>query len=226
MAKFGRMICIIAAVCMFTAVCAPARTYAASLPMSSLSGLKDTGGVAKAEEKLGFVSSDAGFSKEGWSENYTTEDFKYLACVIYCETEPLGYEARVALGNIVMNRVYSTTDWGHVNTIKDVIYDTKWCRQFDCTAPKKVLGGDSMMDRAFLIFDAVLNDDASAYKDWQVKGMTECIEAAKDVMCGKKTVPDTFVYCRGGKYIETDKASCIATGRCYRIIESHIYYEN
>ncbi len=220
------MTCVFAALCLLIGLSAPVGTHAASVNLSALPGIEEAENARKAEEKLGFVRSESEFSNEGWSENYTDEDFKYLACVIYCETEPLGYEARVALGNIVLNRVYSSTDWGHVNTIKDVIYDTKWCRQFDCTAPKKVLSGDSMMDRAFLIFDAVLNDNADVYKDWQVKGMTECIEAAKDVMCGKKTVPDTFVYCRGDKYIETDKASCIATGRCYRIIESHIYYEN
>ena len=134
--------------------------------------------------------------------------------------------ARVALGNIVLNRVNSTTDWGHVNTIKDVIYDTKWCRQFDCTAPKKKLGGDTMMDRAFLIYETVSADEEGSYQPWQINGMAGCIEVAKDVMCGKKAVPDSFVYCRGEKYFKTDIASCKETGRRYLIIEKHIYYEN
>ena len=215
------MICFLAAAAVAAGMCAPVGVNAASLNMSSLKGLTNEQTAGKANEKMGYSDSEPAFSNEGWNENYSDEDFKYLACVIYCETEPLGYEARVALGNIVLNRVNSTTDWGHVNTIKDVIYDTKWGRQFDCTSGKV-----SMMDRAYPIFDAVLAGNTGAFKDWQIKGMTECIEAAKDVMCGMKTVPDSFVFCRGGKYIETDKATCIAKGRCYRIIESHIYYEN
>ncbi len=187
---------------------------AASLNLSSISDLSE-----ETEEP-------AVDSNKAWKKNYTAEDLKYLACVIYCETEPLGYEARVALGNIVLNRVNSTDDWGHVNTIKDVIYDTKWCRQFDCTAPKKKLGGDSMMDRAFLLYKAVRSGMTDEYQPWQINGMTGCIEAAKDVMCGKKAVPDSFVYCRGEKYFETDIASCKETGRRYLIIEKHIYYEN
>ncbi len=199
---------------LFLAVSWEARpAQAAPLSLSSLSGL------AGDEE-------DTAFSNEDWSENYSAEDLKYLACVIYCETEPLGYEARVALGNIVLNRVNSTTDWGHVNTIKDVIYDTKWCRQFDCTAPKKKLGGDTMMDRAFLIYETVSAGEEGSYQLWQINGMTGCIEVAKDVMCGKKAVPDSFVYCRGEKYFMTDIASCKETGRRYLIIEKHIYYEN
>jgi hypothetical protein len=186
---------------------------AAPLSLSSLSGL------TAGEEQTAF-------SNEKWSDNYSEEDLKYLSCVIYCETEPLGYEARVALGNIVINRMNSTTDWGHVNTIKDVIYDTKWCRQFDCTAPKKKLSGDSMMDRAFLIYETVQAGEEGSYQPWQINGMTGCIEAAKDVMCGKKAVPDSFVYCRGEKYFAVDIASCRETGRRYLIIEKHIYYEN
>ncbi|MBR5966993.1 MAG: cell wall hydrolase [Lachnospiraceae bacterium] len=186
---------------------------AAPLSLSSLSGL-----TGEEEQEA--------FSNEGWSKDYSAEELKYLACVIYCETEPLGYEARVALGNIVMNRVNSTTDWGHVNTIKDVIYDTKWGQQFDCAAPKKKLGNKSMMDRAFPLFDTILAGETGDYEWWQVRGMTGCIEAAKDVMCGIKTVPDSFVYCRGEKYFSVDIASCKETGRRYLIIEKHIYYEN
>ena len=186
---------------------------AAPLSLSSLSGL------------TGEEDQEA-FSNEKWSENYTDEDLKYLACVIYCETEPLGYEARVALGNIVLNRMNSTTDWGHVNTIKDVIYDNKWGRQFDCAAPTKKLGNKTMMDRAFPLFETILAGETGDYEWWQVDGMTGCIEAAKDVMCGIKTVPDSFVYCRGEKYFKVDIASCKETGRRYLIIEKHIYYEN
>ena len=186
---------------------------AAPLSLSSLSG------------RTGEEEQEA-FSNEGWSKDYSAEELKYLACVIYCETEPLGYEARVALGNIVMNRVNSTTDWGHVNTIKDVIYDTKWGQQFDCAAPKKKLGNKSMMDRAFPLFDTILAGETGDYEWWQVSGMTGCIEAAKDVMCGIKTVPDSFVYCRGEKYFSVDIASWKETGRRYLIIEKHIYYEN
>ena len=199
----------------------PVRTQAASLELGSLSGLKSSEMAGIAEAKLGFVLNEPDFSGVDWKQNYTDSDFKYLACVIYCETEPLGYEARVALGNVVLNRMNSSTDWGHVNTIKDVIYDTKWGRQFDCTSGKV-----SMMDKAYPIFDAVLEGNTDAYKAWQIRGMTECMEVAKDVMRGYKTVPDSFVFCRGGKYIETDKASCMESGRLYRIIESHIYYEN
>ena len=208
--RAAAVLLLVLCLAMSSGVC-PAQ--AAPLSLSSLSGL--TG----EEEPEAFSNAD-------WSKYYSAEELKYLACVIYCETEPLGYEARVALGNIVMNRVNSTTDWGHVNTIKDVIYDTKWGRQFDCAAPKKKLGNKTMMDRAFPLFDTIIAGETGDYEWWQVDGMTGCIEAAKDVMCGKKAVPDSFVYCRGEKYFSVDIASCKETGRRYLIIEKHIYYEN
>ena len=82
------------------------------------------------------------------------------------------------------------------------------------------------MDRAYLLYAAVRSGETDEYQAWQINGMTGCIEAAKDVMCGKKTVPDSFVYCRGEKYFETDIATCKEKGRRYLIIEQHIYYEN
>lgn len=51
--------------------------------------------------------------------NYTAEDLKLLACLVHAEAGNQSYEGRLAVANIVINRVKSSK---YPNTIKAVIY--------------------------------------------------------------------------------------------------------
>jgi len=51
--------------------------------------------------------------------NYTAEDLKLLACLIHAEAGTQSYEGKLAVANVVLNRVKSSK---YPNTIKGVIY--------------------------------------------------------------------------------------------------------
>ena len=84
--------------------------------------------------------------------SYTEEDLKYLTCVIYSEAGNQSYEGKLAVANVVINRKNNTEEYmfGHVNTIKDVIYDTKWGVQFSVT----IGGSDSMIAKALEMYES------------------------------------------------------------------------
>lgn len=149
-----------------------------------------------------------------WSENFSKKDLRYLASIIYCEANSMSYEAKVGVGNVVLNRLRNTTDWGHVNTIREVIYDRKWGVQFDPTAT-------GYMERTLGIYDNLSDYEGK----WQYDTMKECIRVAKLVMQGEKVIPDTYVYFNG--YVEKNVKKCHDQGKDFRVfdgIHGHIYF--
>lgn len=55
-------------------------------------------------------------------KSYTKSDLRYLTAIIYCESGNQSYKGKVAVANVVLNRVNSSK---YPNTIKKVIYQ-KW----------------------------------------------------------------------------------------------------
>ena len=123
-------------------------------------------------------------------------------------------EAKVAVGNVVLNRLRNTTDWGHVTTIKEVIYDRKWGVQFSPTA-------NGSMEKALKLYKSM---DPEVDRSWEIEYMEKSIEAAKQVLRGEKAVPDDFLYFNG--YVEKTREKCEKAGTSYRIIEKHIYFQD
>ncbi|MBO4510835.1 MAG: cell wall hydrolase [Lachnospiraceae bacterium] len=149
-----------------------------------------------------------------WNENYTEAELRLMSGIIYCEAGSMSEPARIAVANVIINRANSKTDWGHVNTIKEVIYDQKWGVQFS-----PIKGSPSSLDQAMDIYDH-LED----YKgNWKYDQMQNCITAAKKAFSGEKAIPDTFMYFNGS--IESSKKKCEEKGRNYLIIDHHIYFE-
>lgn len=169
--------------------------------------LRDDYDVDKAFEDL--------YGGSAWKKNFTKKDLKYMASIIYCEAMDMCLDSRVAVGNIILNRMNDkSSDWGHVNTIKEVIYDRKWAVQFSPT-----VGSPSKLDKAMKLYS---NMDSDEYPDWMVRCMKGAIEAAKLALAGYKTVPDDFMYFNG--YIEKSKAKCESSGKRYIIMDNHIYF--
>ncbi len=139
---------------------------------------------------------DAAYEAEHAGTNYKTngftkKDLKYMACVIYCEATSMTYEAKLAVGNVILNRTRNNDPnaWGHVSTIREVIYDNKWGTQFAVT-----VGKPSAMDKAMSLYKSM---DTDKYAQWQIDEMKLAIKAAKAVLAGEKAIPDNFYYFNG-----------------------------
>ena len=149
-----------------------------------------------------------------WNDNYTEAELRLMSGIIYCEAGSMSEPARIAVANVIINRVNSKTDWGHVNTIKEVIYDDKWGVQFS-----PIKGSPSTLDQAMAIYD-----NLEDYKGtWRYDQMKNCIDSAKKAFCGEKAIPDSYMYFNGS--IESSKNKCESKGRSYMIIDHHIYFE-
>ena len=155
---------------------------------------------------------EEGYKARSWKDSFNKTDLKYLACIIYCEAGNMSNAGKVAVGNVVLNRLRNNGDWAHVNTIKEVIYDRKWAVQFSPTV-------NGSLDKALKLYKSM---DPAEFKEWQIEYMEKSIEAAKQVMRGKKTVPDDFCYFNG--YVDSSKKKCEDSGKTYRIIGGHIYF--
>ncbi len=150
-------------------------------------------------------------TKVKWNDNFNKKDLKFMSCIVYCEAGNMGYDAKLAVANVVLNRMRDKGDYGHCNTVKEVIYDHKWGVQFSPTV-------NGSLKSAISIYNNL--DD---YKGtWRYDYMVACIEVAKDAFCGEKAIPDSFLYFNG--YIDSSVARCKKNGKSYVILEQHIYF--
>ncbi|MDR2898774.1 MAG: cell wall hydrolase [Clostridiales bacterium] len=60
-------------------------------------------------------------------DHYTYDDLNWLSRIIHAESDGEPYEAKIAVGNVILNRVASPM---YPDTIKDVIFDKKGGVQF------------------------------------------------------------------------------------------------
>lgn len=157
------------------------------------------------------------FKKKKWNAEFDKNDLKYMSCIIYCEARNMNFDARAAVGNVVLNRMRSVSTWSHVSTIKDVIYDKgpngRWGTQF---SPTK----DGSLKKALAVYE---NLDKGTNRSWDESDMKGAIEVAKAVLKGYRSVPEDFMYFNA--YVKTQPAKCEKNGRDYIILERHVYYK-
>ena len=142
--------------------------------------------------------------------SYTEEDLKYLTCVIYSEAGNQSYEGKLAVANVVINRKNNTEEYmfGHVNTIKDVIYDTKWGVQFSVT----IGGSDSMIAKALEMYESGRYPNEA-----EKEAMAESEEAAREALTGENNIGD-YLFFRVYNQSTAKKYSD------HVVIEDHIFY--
>lgn len=190
--------------------------------LGSLEGVTDEM-LDKAAKLTGETDVDAEFerayNRKKWSKEYNKEDLKYMSCIIYCEARNMNFDARAAVGNTVLNRLYDNGEWKHLygTSIKRVIYDTGpdgkwWGVQF---SPTK----DGAMKKALVVYE---NLDKGTNRSWDEEDMKSAIEVAKAVLKGYKSIPDDFMYFNG--YVKTQPGTCEKNGWDYIIYERHVYY--
>lgn len=172
-------------------------------------------GIERIKKHYKDDSTDAGrietAADDAVTEKYSDEDLRYLSAIIFCEANDMSEEAMIAVGNVIENRKNNDTDWSHVNTIKEVIYDNKWGVQFSPTT-------SGSLDAKLEIYD-----NLESYKgNWKYDTMLKCIAAAKAVFDGEKSIPDSYLYFNGN--ISASKEKCKKNNKSYKIIDGHIYF--
>ena len=218
-----RIIGLLAVCVMMTGLMPGAKGQAAIASIGGLSRLDTVSDelLETASELLGASSMEdeyaAAYKKTKWKTDFNKTDLRYMACIIYAEARNMGFDAKAAVGNVVLNRMRDEDDWGHANTVHDVIYDTGpagrwWGYQF---SPVK----DGAMKKALAIYDRLGTDENSAAQE---QLMNECIEVAKAVFKGYKSVPDTYMYFNA--YITKTTNTCQEKGWSYIVLDKHIYY--
>lgn len=151
---------------------------------------------------------------------YSADDLMYLACIIYCEAGNQEMNGKIAVANVILNRVESDV-FDHATTIKEVIYDCeRWGRQF---SPVYVKSNGTWTTKGSTYEKALTMYQSGSYdKEWQEEQMQECIEAAKQALEGKRVIDESYLYFNMS--ISTVKAKCSKTGASYAVIGCHIFY--
>lgn len=151
---------------------------------------------------------------------YTQDELMYLSCIIYCEAGNQEKKGKIAVANVIMNRVESDI-FDHVTTIKEAIYDCeRWGRQF---SPVYVKSNGKWTTKGSSYEKALTMYQTGKYaKEWQEEQMKDCIEAAKEALEGKKVIDGSYLYFNMG--ISSTKAKCNKTGASYTVIGCHIFY--
>ncbi len=142
-------------------------------------------------------------------KNYTKEELRLLSCIIYAEAGNQSYNGKLAVANIILNRVKSNVFY-HVNTIKEVIYDSKWCIQFSVI--KEGNNGTSIFSRTLDMYDTKNKLDNTSKKK-----MNQCIKAAKAALNGENNIGN-YLYFRPYSSSIADKYSE------HIVIGGHIFY--
>ncbi|MCR5767626.1 MAG: cell wall hydrolase [Lachnospiraceae bacterium] len=181
-----------------------------------LSVLDETNGnIADTDLEFEAAIRKSSYKKSGFSK----KDLKYLSAIIYCEANSQVFDSKVAVANTVLNRMRNENpnEWGHVSTIYEVIYDRRWGVQFSPTSASK--GKTSSMDKALNIYAHL--DDGTC-KDWEVRAMKNCIEAAKAALAGYRSIPESFMFFNS--HLNTQPGKCLDKEERFIILDKHIYY--
>ena len=128
---------------------------------------------------------------------YTNQELKYLTCIIQAEAGNQPYAGKVAVANVVLNRVESER---FPNTIKSVIYQNSGGPQFTPTV------------------NGSLRNKLRNYKKMSEQTQS-CQKAAKAALAGENVVGDKLFFC----VYEPEVAARAGEGN-YQIIGDHIFY--
>lgn len=111
--------------------------------------------------------------------DFTEEELKMLACVVYLESGNQPFKGKVAVANTIINRVKQN---GFPNTIKKVIHHRAYgYYQFSLAKP----GG--RLEKAMKVF-------GKRKIAWQKKAEKESLKAARAALYGEEAIPDHLCF--------------------------------
>lgn len=160
--------------------------------------------------------ADKKVTKKEKKPSYSEKDLRLLASLIYAEAGNQSYQGMLAVGNVVINRMESSS-YGHVNTIKEVIYDKKWAVQFAVTVKNKKTKL-SMLDKALKAYDT--GEYPGRNSAAEEKAMKRATKAAKAALEGENNIGTYLCFnaVNGSTYRIKKKYPN------YKIIGDHIFY--
>ncbi|QHQ59692.1 hypothetical protein Ana3638_01850 [Anaerocolumna sedimenticola] len=144
-------------------------------------------------------------------KKYTDSELRLLSCLIYSEAGYQSYKGKLAVANVVLNRVKSDI-FSHANTVKEVIYDSKWGVQFSVII--KDDKGTSPLGKALDLYDSKKYQNES-----EKNNMEESIKAAKAALEGENNIGDYLYFSGDSSRLEEKYPDHIILGE-------HIFYNN
>lgn len=165
--------------------------------------------TAKATKTTQTAKSTKTTVKKTVVKKYTNSELRLLSALIYSEAGNQSYKGKLAVGNVVLNRMKSSA-YSHTKSVKGVIYDKKWGIQFSVI--KKGSNGTSPINRALSLYDTRTSASGAAKEN-----MLECIKAAKTALNGDNNIGSYLNFNRNSKYLSNKYSNHV-------IIGDHIFY--
>lgn len=168
---------------------------------AAVNGVNGTGTVEEKDEqeKKDEKEKPAKKEKKSKKKNYTNADVKLLACLIYSEAGNQPYKGKLAVGNVVMDRVKSNL---FPNTMKEVIYQKSYSRTYGRTIYQFSVAYPSVgtLKKALNLYGKRTNPI-------EIKMEKECIKAAKAALEGKRAFEgkNYLFFCRYNSGIASRK---------------------
>lgn len=127
----------------------PADT-AEAIFLVTVTAAEDMSGAELDLSSLGIISG----GEQYYTLNFDSEDVFWLSQLIYAEAESQMLEGRIAVGNVVLNRVAHED---YPDTIREVIFDTRGGVQFDTTLGDAIHRGADELSviAAYMALDGV-----------------------------------------------------------------------
>lgn len=152
--------------------------------------------------------------------SYTKTDLRILTAIIYCEAGYESYNGKIAVANVILNRVNSKV-FDHVDTVKEVVYDLKrWGRQFSPAYVRTSSGNyttnGSLLEKALKLYTS--KNYTSSH---QRAMMEESEKAAIAALEGKNVIGDYLYF---NSLVSSTKAMCKKNNKPYTIIGAQIFY--
>ncbi len=148
--------------------------------------------------------------------SYSEKDLRLLSSLIYAEAGNQSYKGKLAVANVVLNRLKSPL-YSHCDSIKDVIYDRKWSVQFAVTIKSKKTGL-SMLDKALNGYDT--GKFSGSNPEAEKKAMNSAIKAAKAALEGENNIGSYLCF----NAVNRSSSRIKKLYPDYKIIGGHIFY--
>ena len=129
-------------------------------------------------------------------KSYTSAQLKYLACLIQAEAGNQSYTGKLAVANVVLNRVKNKA---YPSSIKGVIYDRKWSVQFT------------------VAYNGRLSKELKKFSHYSTKAQKLSVKAAKEALEGNNNIGSYKHFTVYSKYLARKHAN-------HKKIGAHIFF--
>ena len=190
------------------------------LMITTLIGSGSVNVYAKETVKTANATMLGTVARSNVNKSYNKADVRLLTAITYCEAGYEDYKGKVAVANVILNRVDSDV-FDHVTSIRTAVYDLKrWGRQFSPAYVKTPSGNyttkGSLLEKALKLYT-----EEEYTSSLQKEMMEECERAAIEALEGKNVIGDYLYF---NAHINDTIKTCKKNNKPYTIIGGHIFY--